>query len=301
MPLLPPGNYEVSMELAGFATAQRPALLTVGASVTLNQTLQLTGVAETITVSAASPLVETSTSIRTSTVGSEAIDNLPINGRRFQDFVTLTPTVQIDTSRGQLSFAGQRGINSNVNIDGADYNQPFFGGLRGGERSNNAFTVPQGAVQEFQVIAAGYSAEFGRSTAGLVNVVTKSGANQVDGSAFYVKPPPRAGRQERLRPDSGADAAAVRGGDRRPDPARPAVLLRRLRAADLPQRARRRLQPDGYSARSPKTPRPTTTTAAWKRTSRPPTTPPRCWARSTTSGRRAAASACATATAPTRR
>ena len=169
------------MELAGFATAERPAQLTVGASVTLNQTLQLTGVAETITVSAASPLVETSTSIRTATVGSEAIDNLPINGRRFQDFVTLTPTVQIDTSRGQLSFAGQRGINSNVNIDGADYNQPFFGGLRGGERSNNAFTVPQGAVQEFQVIAAGYSAEFGRSTAGLVNVVTKSGANQVDG------------------------------------------------------------------------------------------------------------------------
>ena len=166
MPLLPPGNYEVSMELAGFATAQRPALITVGASVTLNQTLQLTGVAETITVSASSPLVETSTSIRTSTVGSEAIDNLPINGRRFQDFVTLTPTVQIDTSRGQLSFAGQRGINSNVNIDGADYNQPFFGGLRGGERSNNAFTVPQGAVQEFQVIAAGYSAEFGRSTPG---------------------------------------------------------------------------------------------------------------------------------------
>ena len=158
LPLLPPGIYEVSMELAGFASTQRRSQLTVGASVTLNQTMQLTGIAETVTVSAASPLVETSASIRTSTVGAEAIDNLPINGRRFQDFVTLTPTVQVDTSRGQLSFAGQRGINSNVNIDGADYNQPFFGGLRGGERSNNAFTVPQGAVQEFQVVAAGYSA-----------------------------------------------------------------------------------------------------------------------------------------------
>ncbi len=186
LPLLPPATYEVTIELAGFGTVQRPAQLTVGASITLNQTLQLVGVAETITVTAASPLVETSTSIRTSTVGSDAIDNLPINGRRFQDFVTLTPTVQIDTSRGQLSFAGQRGINSNVNIDGADYNQPFFGGLRGGERSNNAFTVPQGAVQEFQVVAAGYSAEFGQSTAGLVNVITKSGTNQYDGSAFYV-------------------------------------------------------------------------------------------------------------------
>lgn len=186
LPLLPPGTYEVTMELAGFAPAQRRTQLTVGASVTINQALQVTGVAETITVSAAAPLLETTTSIRTSTVGAEAIDNLPINGRRFQDFVTLTPTVQIDTSRGQLSFAGQRGINSNVSIDGADYNQPFFGGLRGGERSNNAFTVPQGAVQEFQVVAAGYSAEFGRSTAGLVNVVTKSGTNTPAGNAFYV-------------------------------------------------------------------------------------------------------------------
>ncbi len=186
LPLLPPGTYEVSMELAGFASAKRRTQLTVGASATVNQALQLTGIAETVTVTGASPLVETSSSIRTSTVGSQAIENLPINGRRFQDFVTLTPTVQVDTSRGQLSFAGQRGINANVNIDGADYNQPFFGGLRGGERSNNAFTVPQGAVQEFQVVAAGYSAEFGRSTAGLVNVITRSGTNQTAGSAFYV-------------------------------------------------------------------------------------------------------------------
>jgi hypothetical protein len=124
--------------------------------------------------------------VRTTTLSEDAIDNLPINGRRFQDFITLTPTVQVDTSRGQLSFAGQRGINSNVSIDGADYNQPFFGGIRGGERSNNAFTIPQEAIQEFQVVAAGYSAEFGRSTAGLVNAITKSGRNTPAGSLFYV-------------------------------------------------------------------------------------------------------------------
>ena len=98
----------------------------------------------------------------------------------------MTPTVQVDPQRGQLSFAGQRGINSNVSIDGADYNQPFFGGIRGGERSNNAFTVPQESVQEFQVVAAGYSAEFGRSTGGLVNAITKSGTNSLRGSLFYV-------------------------------------------------------------------------------------------------------------------
>ena len=115
----------------------------------------MSSVAETVTVTA-SPTLESSATDRTTTVDPEAISNLPINGRRFQDFITLTPTVQVDPQRGQLSFAGQRGINWNVSIDGADYNQPFFGGIRGGERSNNAFTVPQESIQEFQVVAAGY-------------------------------------------------------------------------------------------------------------------------------------------------
>jgi hypothetical protein len=186
LPLLPPGGYELNLELTGFTTATRKVQLTVGATITVNQTLNVTGVAETVVVEARTPIVETSSTIRTSTIGSEAIANLPINGRRFQDFVTLTPTVQVDTQRGQLSFAGQRGINSNVSIDGADYNQPFFGGIRGGERSNNAFTIPQESIQEFQVVAAGYSAEFGRSTGGMVNAITKSGTNNTNGSLFYV-------------------------------------------------------------------------------------------------------------------
>jgi outer membrane receptor protein involved in Fe transport len=186
LPLLPPGRYELLVELPGFGNARRVVPLTVGATVTVNQTLQLAAVQETITVEARSPLVETSATVPTTTVSQEAIANLPINGRRFQDFITLTPTVQVDPQRGQLSFAGQRGINANVSVDGADYNQPFFGGIRGGERSNNAFTVPQEAIQEFQVIAAGYSAEFGRSTGGLVNAITKSGSNNLHGAAFYL-------------------------------------------------------------------------------------------------------------------
>jgi hypothetical protein len=186
LPLLPPGTYDVTMELAGFTTTTRRIALTVGATVTYNHTLQLSSIAESVTVTAATPLVETTSTVRSSTVPQAAIDDLPINGRRFQDFVTLTPTVQVDTQRGQLSFAGQRGINSNVSVDGADYNQPFFGGIRGGERSNNAFTVPQESIQEFQVVAAGYSAEFGRSTGGLVNAITKSGTNSTRGSALYV-------------------------------------------------------------------------------------------------------------------
>ena len=183
--LLPPDSYDLLYELSGFAPVTRPLRITVGSSLTANQTMQVSSVAETVTVTA-SPAVESTATVRTTTVDAEAIANLPINGRRFQDFITLTPTVQVDPQRGQLSFAGQRGINSNVSIDGADYNQPFFGGIRGGERSNNAFTVPQESVQEFQVVAAGYSAEFGRSTGGLVNAITKSGTNTLRGSMFYV-------------------------------------------------------------------------------------------------------------------
>src|ERR1700704_4734476 len=118
----------------------------------------------------------------------------PFNGRRFQDFITLTPTAQVEPSRGQISLAGQRGINSSINVDGTDYNQPFFGGLRGGERSNNAFTIPQESIKEFQVVASGYSAEFGRSTGGIVNAVTKSGNNSHRGTLFYLLRPSRLAR-----------------------------------------------------------------------------------------------------------
>ena len=171
LPLLPPGVYEVTMELSGFGTFKQMVRSTVGATTTLNPTMQLAGVQEQVTVRAEAPVIETTAPVRTTTLSEDAIDNLPINGRRFQDFITLTPTVQVDTSRGQLSFAGQRGINANVSIDGADYNQPFFGGVRGGERSNNAFTIPQEAIKEFQVVASGYSADWRPSWAGTTGCI----------------------------------------------------------------------------------------------------------------------------------
>ena len=146
--------------------------------------------------------MESSASARTATLSATAIPNLPINGRRFQDFVTLTPTAQVDASRGQLSLAGQRGINTNISIDGADYNQPFFGGIRGGERCNFAPTVPQESIQEFQVVASGYSAEFGRSSGGLVNAVTKSGSNNWHGSRLLPAPRQGLGEPERLDQDA---------------------------------------------------------------------------------------------------
>jgi len=187
VPLLPPGTYEVSSSLSGFQPAKHTGIkVTVGSQLTVNMSLKVGTIQEAVTVEGGATAVETTSSVRTSTVDEATISALPINGRRFQDFVTLTPTVQVDPQRGQLSLAGQRGINANVSIDGADHNQPFFGGIRGGERSNNAFTVPQEAIQEFQVVASGYTAEFGRSSGGIVNAITKSGSNDFRGSIFYL-------------------------------------------------------------------------------------------------------------------
>lgn len=182
--LLDPGTYDVSVSSPAFAPAEYQGLvLNVGSSVNLPITLQVGTTTETVQVTA--ELTGVDLPAPTTIISTQAIENLPINGRRFTDFAALTPTVQINPQRGSISFAGQRGIYGNVMVDGADYNNPFFGGTRGGERSNFVPTIPQASVQEFQAIATGYSAEYGRSTGGLLNVVSKSGANATHGEAFY--------------------------------------------------------------------------------------------------------------------
>ncbi len=182
--LLQPGKYTVKTSAANFAETTLDVEVQVGRTTDANFTLGAQDVSATVEVTAEG--VQSTTSNFDAIQNETAIQNLPINGRRFQDFATLTPSAQIDPSRGQISLSGQRGINTNVNVDGVDYNQPFFGGIRGGERSNSAFTIPQESIREFQVVAAGYSAEFGRSSGGIVNAVTKSGSNDFRGSLFYL-------------------------------------------------------------------------------------------------------------------
>lgn len=191
--LLKPGTYKVSVTADGFTESTRDVEVQVGRTTTADFTMGIGDVAAEVTVSAEG--VQTTESRSDAVLSEAAISNLPINGRRFQDFVTLTPTAQVDPQRGQISIAGQRGINTNINVDGVDYNQPFFGGIRGGERSNLAFTIPQESIREFNVVAGGYSPEFGRSTGGIVNAVTKSGTNDVRGSAFYLWRPEELSRQ----------------------------------------------------------------------------------------------------------
>lgn len=192
---LPPGTYTVTVEASGFQTSTFSNVqVVVGRTYSLRAKLGTGGVSEEVTVTAGAVDIQTTRSEPDAVINDLAIRDLPINGRRFQDFVTLTPTAQVEPSRQQISLAGQRGINANINVDGVDYNNPFFGGIKGGERSNFAFTIPQESIREFQVVPSGYSAEFGRSTGGIVNAVTKSGTNEFHGSAFYFVRPKKLSR-----------------------------------------------------------------------------------------------------------
>ena len=129
---LPTGTYNISATLDGFATAtaERVRLL-IGSTPTVNFTLQSARVSETITVTAETPTVEvTNTQIGT-TIQTEQLKNLPTPGSDFKNLVLLTPETRTDSERGNLSISGQRGINTNITVDGVDYNNAFFGGSTG--------------------------------------------------------------------------------------------------------------------------------------------------------------------------
>src|SRR5207249_1089018 len=157
--------------------------LSIGATETINFTLKIANISETITVSAATPLLDKDTTATSSVVGARAVSELPIRGRDFTEFVQLTPAITQDADRNGLVVSGQRSINSNIAIDGTDFNDALQGNQRGG--NEGVFFFPQAAIREFQVIRSGAAAEVGRTNSGFVNVVTKSGTNDVHGEAFY--------------------------------------------------------------------------------------------------------------------
>jgi hypothetical protein len=182
--LLPAGSYKVTATAANFAPSTGAVEVGVGRTMDLNLVLGVAARKEEVTVSA--EFLEVTRHEQAAFVGATVVSNIPLNGRRFQDVATITPTIQVEPSRNQISMSGQRGVNSSIQVDGADYGQLFFGGIRGGERSNFAPTIPLDAIQEFQIVRAGYSAEFGRSTGGTISAVSKSGTNDIHGAGNYV-------------------------------------------------------------------------------------------------------------------
>jgi hypothetical protein len=183
---LPPGGYTITISKPGFATmVQTGAVLTVGQTMTLPVTMKVSSTQEKIEVSATPEAVDTTSTSSSSTLDETAVSQTPILGRKFEDLLTLTPGVSISQGPdgNEINFNGQRGIFNNISLDGGDYNNGFFGEQMGGQRA--AIDISLDAVKEFQVVASGANAEFGRTAGGVVNVITKSGTNDLHGSAFY--------------------------------------------------------------------------------------------------------------------
>ena len=182
--LLPLGPYKVSVKAANFGTSVRQGFdLEVGQSVSLSIALSISQVDQVISVDAEAPIIESNRVEGSTYLNTKSVQDLPNNGRNFLSLVPLTPGVSIvqGPDGDEISINGQKGTNNNISIDGADNNNPFFGEQRGGQRP--AFTVSLDAIKEMQVVADSAPAEFGRSSGGFINVVTKSGTNDIHGTA----------------------------------------------------------------------------------------------------------------------
>ncbi len=182
--LLPPGDYTVTASAPGFGKLiNRGVNVTTGQNADLALTLKIASATEEVTVNANAEIIETEKSAQSTTVDEQRIENLPINGRNYINF-TLTnsqvtrdaaPSVGAIPTTG-LNFGGARARSNAVNIDGAD-NTDYIG-------NGNRSTLSQEAVQEFQILTNSFPAEYGRASGGVVNIVSKSGANDLHGSAF---------------------------------------------------------------------------------------------------------------------
>ncbi len=182
---LPSGTYNLTVTKSGFATlVVEKAEVTIGQALNLPISMKVSQVQETVTVTA-NPTVDTSKTESSTTLNEMAVSTTPILGRKFEDLLTLTPGVSIvqGPDGDEITFAGQRGVFNNVSLDGGDYNNGFFGEQLGGQRA--AIDITLEAVKEFQVVATGASAEFGRTAGGVINVITKSGTNDIHGSLFH--------------------------------------------------------------------------------------------------------------------
>src|SRR2546425_567742 len=182
---LAPGRYTLTISKQGFANLlQQNVNLTVGQTINIPVTMKVSSVVQEITVSDV-PLLETTKTESASTINELTVSSTPVVGRKFEDLLTLTPGVSITQGPDgdEININGQRGIFNNISLDGGDYNNGFFGEQMGGQRA--AIDITLEAVREFQVVATGASAEFGRTAGGVVNVITKSGTNDVHGSLFH--------------------------------------------------------------------------------------------------------------------
>ena len=180
---LPPGTYSLTVELAGFNTEVRSdILLAIDQTATINVTLKLAAVKETVTVTGESPIVDSTRSDVATSITSQQIQDLPVASRRWIDLALLVPGVSQDNIRAQF----WRG-NVNVGAGGREYSNAYLvDGVdnRWAEMGEARQNFAMDSIREFKVATSTYKAEYGLATGGVVSVVSKSGTNEVRGSGF---------------------------------------------------------------------------------------------------------------------
>ncbi len=182
--LLQPGTYSVEIGSQGFGTQRHDAVIVeVGRSTPLDAVLKPGTVTTVVVTTAEAPVVETDRSDFSTNINQETMENSPVNTRRWSTFALSTPGASPDGTFGLISFRGISGLLNNNTLDGGDNNQAFFSEEKG--RSRISYSVSEDSVQEFQVNTSNYSAEYGRAAGGVVNAVTKSGTNQLHGTAYW--------------------------------------------------------------------------------------------------------------------
>src|SRR5262245_63195013 len=180
LPNLKPGKYQISGELSGFSPNKQQLDVRVGQDLTVNLTLKVGGVTEAVEVVGKSVTVETQSTLAT-VITNKQIDDLPTVARDFSALATISPgaTTSTATGTGQgtgVSISGQRPFTNGIVVDGANNQMQFYG------RQSNDF--PQDWIQEFQVLTNSFSAEYGQAAGGMLNVVTRSGANRASARVY---------------------------------------------------------------------------------------------------------------------
>ncbi|MHB8216027.1 MAG: carboxypeptidase-like regulatory domain-containing protein, partial [Candidatus Sulfotelmatobacter sp.] len=195
-PNMLPGTYEITVSAVGFATeVQKGVTLTVGAELILNITVQVGSVSQKIEVTGEAPAVQLENSVISGVVDSDQVVGLPLNGRDWTLLATLEPGVDsvnsLQASAGtthrafrgfgtELTVSGSRPQENNYRIDGISVNDYSNGGPGSVEGS----TLGTDAVAEFSVMTSNYSTEYGRTSGGVINAVTKSGTDSLHGDAY---------------------------------------------------------------------------------------------------------------------
>jgi len=183
-PTVPPASgYTISVSAAGFATWKRNEIaVQVGQNVSINVDLAVATAATEVQVTAATVRVDETKTEVSGVIGNREIQDLPVNGRRFDSFALLTPGVTTDGTFGLVTFRGMA-LGTSFLTDGNDTTNQYYQEAPG--RTRISSQISQDAVQEFQVITAGYMPEFGRASSGVINTVTKSGTNDIHGTFFW--------------------------------------------------------------------------------------------------------------------